>query len=430
MMHSVIALAGALGALTATVSAPPAGKAALQLDPKGAAALRVGYMPIRIALSDLKPAGVTKEPTYAGKPKYGSIVVGNGPKGAHTVVVDEPAGGEFKVWLDTNADGDLTNDGNGSWSKKTDQDGGRTLYGINEFVVRASYGAGGKEKSSADTGIALYRIVTSDSDALLMYRLGVRSGALSVAGTDYKAMLLENDADGLYNKSLGDDDKPLPGSAAATRPVWLILENDGKRMAPIDIRYPFELGGKTWLASASADGSELNIAATTRAAKKAPARAERPPLLANGKDAPDFTSFTLDGKPVKLSDLRGKTVILDFWSTWCGPCKASMPHIEEVWKKTQEKGVVVLAVCVWDSKEAFDKWVPENSTKYTFPVTFDTAGRDSAKSVAGKLFNVSGIPTTFVIDKDGKVVDGIVGYSGASDKRIEAALRKVGVAID
>ncbi|MFY7954167.1 MAG: TlpA family protein disulfide reductase, partial [Armatimonadaceae bacterium] len=70
------------------------------------------------------------------------------------------------------------------------------------------------------------------------------------------------------------------------------------------------------------------------AAKKAPARAERPPLLANGKDAPDFTSFTLDGKPVKLSDLRGKTVILDFWSTWCGPCKASMPHIEEVWKKT------------------------------------------------------------------------------------------------
>ncbi|MFY7954168.1 MAG: hypothetical protein ACOVT5_16815, partial [Armatimonadaceae bacterium] len=257
MMHSVIALAGALGALTATVSAPPAGKAALQLDPKGAAALRVGYMPIRIALSDLMPAGVTKEPTYAGKPKYGSIVVGNGPKGAHTVVVDEPAGGEFKVWLDTNADGDLTNDGNGSRSKKTDQDGGRTLYGINEFVVRASYGAGGKEKSSADTGIALYRIVTSDSDALLMYRLGVRSGALSVAGTDYKAMLLENDADGLYNKSLGDDDKPLPGSAAATRPVWLILENDGKRLAPIDIRYPFELGGKTWLASASADGSEL-----------------------------------------------------------------------------------------------------------------------------------------------------------------------------
>jgi thiol-disulfide isomerase/thioredoxin len=430
MMHAVVAMLGALGTIAHVSPAPPAGSATLHNVPKGAAALRVGYMPIRISLTDQKPAGLVKEPTYAGKPRYGTVVVGNGPKATHAVVVDEPAGGEFKVWIDANADGDLTNDGDGAWSKKTDQDGGRTLYGVNETVVRASYGTNRKEQSTSEVGIALYRIVSAQTDALLMYRLGVRTGELSVGGTAYKAMLLENDADGLYNKSLGDDDKPLPGNVAATRPVWLILEADGKRMAPIDIRYPFELGGKTWLASANADGSALNVAATARAAKKAPARAERPPLLANGKDAPDFASFAPDGKPVKLSDYRGKTVILDFWSTWCGPCKASMPHIEEVWKKTQDKGVVVLAVCVWDSKEAFDKWVPENSTKYTFPVTFDTAGRDSAKSVAGKLFNVSGIPTTFVIDKDGKVVDGIVGYSGASDKRIEAALRKVGVAID
>lgn len=430
MMHSMMAGMGVLVLFATGLQATNTGKVAFKLEPKGAAAQRMGYMPVRIALSENKPKGIAKEPSYAGKPRYAVVTVGNGPKASHTVAVDEPEGGEFRVYFDANADGDLTNDGDGNWVKKTDQGNGRTLYGVNEFNVRASYGDARKESSAVETGIGLYRIVSTQTDSLLMYRLGVRTGQLTLGGVAYKALLLENDADGLYNKALGDDDKPLPGTGPATKPVWLVLEADGKRNAPVDIRYPFELGGKTWLASASADGSELTIAPTTRQAKKVPARPERPPLLANGKDAPDFVSVDPSGKEVRLSDYRGKTVILDFWSTWCGPCKASMPHIEEIWKKTQAKDVVVLAVCVWDDKGAFDKWVPENQAKYTFPVTFDLAGRDSSKSVAGKLFNVSGIPTTFVIGKDGKVVDGIVGYSGATDKRIEAALRKVGIEVD
>ncbi|MFM7322350.1 MAG: hypothetical protein ACKO5K_12620, partial [Armatimonadota bacterium] len=263
-------------ALPRPMGARPA-DAPLVLDPKGTAALRLGYMPVRVALADVKPAGVVREPAYVGKPKYAILKVGNGPRAAHAVALDLPEGGEAKIWVDANGDGDLTNDGDGAW-KSRNTENGRTVYGVNEFLVRASYGDAKRERGSADTGIALYRIVTKESDLLLTYRLGVRTGVVDLGGAKLKASLIENDADGLYNKGVGDDDKPLAGQIAAQRPVWLMLEKDGKRLPMIDIRYPFELEGKAWVATASADGSKLTVAPTTRAAKKAPTAPERPPL--------------------------------------------------------------------------------------------------------------------------------------------------------
>jgi peroxiredoxin len=154
--------------------------------------------------------------------------------------------------------------------------------------------------------------------------------------------------------------------------------------------------------------------------------AERPALLKVGTAAPEFRAEAWGGGTCQLSDFRGRVVVLDFWATWCGPCQRSMPHIEKVWQAVKNKNVVVLGVCVWDEKAAYEKWIPENKSKYTFSFAFDPAGRDSAKSIAGKLFQVSGIPTTYIIDKDGKVADAIVGYQDG-DKRVEEALKKLGV---
>ncbi len=176
------------------------------------------------------------------------------------------------------------------------------------------------------------------------------------------------------------------------------------------------------------------LAAKARAARmkammaaEAQAEAHRPKLLPAGTPAPDFAAVAPDGTMVHLSDFKGKPVVLDFWSTWCGPCQMSMPHLEKVYERVKDKGVAVLGVCVWDDKTAYTQWVKNKAGVYTFPTAYDPAGR-APSSIAGSLYHVSGIPTQYVIDKDGNVAAANVGYD-ESDHRLEAALTKLGVAV-
>ena len=141
------------------------------------------------------------------------------------------------------------------------------------------------------------------------------------------------------------------------------------------------------------------------------AEPKRPALLAAGTVAPDFTAYDKNGKAVKLSDYKGMVVVLDFWATWCGPCMASLPHTAKVAKKLADKGVVVLAVNVWDKKDEFDKWLPKHPEFSALAFAIDTTP-EQGQDVATKLYKVSGIPTQYVIGRDGKIVTAFVGYGG------------------
>jgi thiol-disulfide isomerase/thioredoxin len=149
-----------------------------------------------------------------------------------------------------------------------------------------------------------------------------------------------------------------------------------------------------------------------------------PKLLADGAPAPDFTANDKDGKPVKLSDFKGRTVVLDFWATWCGPCQMSMPHTTQVAKRYADKGVTVLAVNVWDTPEAFRAWLPQHPQYAALRFAIDPATSQD-RGIATGLYGVSGIPTQYVIGKDGRVVKSIVGYdegSTALEDALKAAL--------
>jgi peroxiredoxin len=162
-------------------------------------------------------------------------------------------------------------------------------------------------------------------------------------------------------------------------------------------------------------GAEAVVSSTPP--QSAPQLAADDPGIPEGTAAPDFT-VQVDGKSLKLSELKGHPVMLDFWATWCGPCVASLPHTQEVYEKGKDVGLQVIAISD-ESNDTVSKFIKEN--KYTFPVGLD------AKDEASSAYKVDGIPTTVVIDKDGKVVTYILG--GGQDEEINKALAKVGVTV-
>lgn len=132
--------------------------------------------------------------------------------------------------------------------------------------------------------------------------------------------------------------------------------------------------------------------------------------LAPGDIATDFTVIGPKGEEVRLSDFRGKVVILDFWATWCGPCLTAMPDYSRLAKSRAEDGLVVLGVCVADTRENYDKWASENAGKFAFITAHDPLGKQLRESVFSSKYGVSMLPSVFVVDREGKLVGRAITY--------------------
>ncbi|HYY69845.1 MAG TPA: TlpA disulfide reductase family protein [Terriglobales bacterium] len=140
-----------------------------------------------------------------------------------------------------------------------------------------------------------------------------------------------------------------------------------------------------------------------------------PAVGKNGSVAPDFELKSLEGKPVRLSDFRGKAVLLNFWATWCAPCKVEMPWFVDLQKQYGTQGLQVIGVAMDDSgEEAIAKFAGEMGVNY--PVLI---GKEAVGDAYG---GVEFLPTTFFIDRQGRVVDRVFGLVGHSD--IEDNIKK------
>jgi len=151
-------------------------------------------------------------------------------------------------------------------------------------------------------------------------------------------------------------------------------------------------------------------------------------MPAIGASAPDFVSKDIDGKEISISGLRGKIVVLDFWATWCGPCKASLPHTQAAAEKYKDQGVVVLAVCTSDTRAKFEEFLKSHQGKYP-DILFacdphEKGSADFSGRASHALYGLASIPTQFVIGRDGKIADVIVGFE-EGDHRLEDALAKL-----
>lgn len=127
-----------------------------------------------------------------------------------------------------------------------------------------------------------------------------------------------------------------------------------------------------------------------------------------GAKAPNFSLITLDGKQVELSDYEGKKVMLNFWATWCPPCKKEMPDME---KYTQQAGddVVVLAVNI-DPENDVQAFVEDNGITFTIPLD-----SQSAKNPVNERYKILSIPTTYFIDKKGIIRNKVISAMTLKD---------------
>lgn len=134
-----------------------------------------------------------------------------------------------------------------------------------------------------------------------------------------------------------------------------------------------------------------------------------------GKPAPDFDLPRMEGGRLKLSELRGRVIVLDFWASWCGPCMAAMPHLDALRRETSRDQVEVIAINQGEDADTALKAV--RKAKVDLPVVLD---QESAVSMS---YDVKGIPQTVIIDPEGNVREVFVGYGKDVKKELDAAVK-------
>ncbi len=144
------------------------------------------------------------------------------------------------------------------------------------------------------------------------------------------------------------------------------------------------------------------------------------PSPREGFRAPDFTLDALVGEKVTLSDLRGKIVVVNFWATWCLPCRVETPALQKSFEQYNDPGVVILGVNLTNQDLLSDVTIFVEEFDLTYPILLDRDGQ------VGLLYQINGIPTTFFIDRDGIIRTAVAGGPMSETfirSKIEALLR-------
>jgi peroxiredoxin len=140
-------------------------------------------------------------------------------------------------------------------------------------------------------------------------------------------------------------------------------------------------------------------------------------ILKERRNPIDFSLPLLTGGNASLSSYRGKVVLLNFWATWCPPCRAEMPSMEVLYQRLKNQGLEILAVDLGEDTATVQQFIRNNP--YTFPVLLDRNNR------IGSQYGARSIPTTFVIDREGKIIGGVVGAIRWDEPKLIAAFDAV-----
>jgi thiol-disulfide isomerase/thioredoxin/S1-C subfamily serine protease len=349
---------------------PAAGSATFELRPTDQIA--VGYFrPVAVKLGNEPPIKPKAEPAYRSTPLYGVLQLGDADDNQILVALDEPDGGEPRLYIDRKGDGDLANSGPGQW----DRTAGPTLFA--NVAIDVHYQTG-----KIPYSFSFYRFKSRNRDSLYYYRNSGREGEVVLEGNKYRVLVLDDNADGRF-------DDLENGS------IIIDLNQDGTlEKTPDSAEYfrlnePFNVHGKVWeVASVSPDGLSISLR---------PSAADVPikPYLNPGYPAPEFSGEGLDGKPIDLKAEASKShyLLLDFWASWCGPCRKEFATLHRVHEQYKGRGLRIIGVTL--DSELSRAQEAAKQANLSYPHVFDGLGW---KNAVAQLYRVHGIPQTYLLD--------------------------------
>ncbi len=322
------------------------------------------YYRLMVPLESRPRETLAKEPSYKSQqPRYATIAIGNGADNRITVVVDDPGNAELSVYVDQNNDEDLTNDEPPQWKTREPN------VAAFSAIVDVDYSL--QESNEPLPYRLMFVRFAEQPDMLFYFRDEYRRGEITIDKRTYELAVFDDNADGLFND--------LPNSA------FLIDLNGDGTIAGGFGSYEYYTG----------DGLFTIGDTTYRVASINPTGTEIIFDVLESR-APDFTATDLAGNRISLSDYRGKVVLLDFWATWCVPCLAELPNIQNVYAKYKDKGFVVIGINIDMNRWNLEMLVQRAGVQW--PQIHD--GGDFQGRIS-QLYRVISIPNTFLIDKDG-----------------------------
>lgn len=157
---------------------------------------------------------------------------------------------------------------------------------------------------------------------------------------------------------------------------------------------------------------------TTMQAQTPPAASKKAAHPVVNKPAPDFTLKTPDGKDLALSSLRGHVVLVDFWASWCRPCRATIPHLKEIYTKYHPAGLEILSVSLDANATAWKRAMEQEQMPW--PQVVDTYEEEAASAKVAGIYGIQYIPYVLLVDKEGKLLS-----INPSAETVEQKLKKI-----